>query len=104
MNEETMTGLDFKISEVAARIKELRHISGISVETMAKLTGVSREEYAACEAGTHDLSFAFIYRCSLAFKVGVTDIIEGVSSTLKSYTITRKGEGRKIEEAHGMVY
>ncbi len=104
MNEETMTGLDFKISEVAARIKELRHISGISVETMAKLTGVSREEYAACEAGTHDLSFAFIYRCSLAFKVGVTDIIEGVSSTLKSYTITRSGEGRKIEEAHGMVY
>ena len=104
MNEETMTGLDFKISEVAARIKELRHISGISVETMAKLTGVSREEYAACEAGTHDLSFAFIYRCALAFKVGVTDIIEGVSSTLKSYTITRKGEGRKIEEAHGMVY
>ncbi len=104
MKEETMTGLDFKISEVAARIKELRHISGISVETMAKLTGVSREEYAACEAGTHDLSFAFIYRCALAFKVGVTDIIEGVSSTLKSYTITRKGEGRKIEEAHGMVY
>lgn len=104
MKEETMTGLDFKISEVAARIEELRHISGISVETMAKLTGVSREEYAACEAGKHDLSFAFIYRCALAFKVGVTDIIEGVSSTLKSYTITRKGEGRKIEEAHGMVY
>ncbi len=103
-NEETMTGLDFKISEVAARIKELRHISGISKETMAKLTGVSREEYAACEAGTHDLSFAFIYRCALAFKVGVTDIIEGVSSTLKSHVVTRKGEGRKIEEAHGMVY
>ena len=64
--EETMTGLDFKMSEVAARIRELRQIDGISVETMAKLTGVSREEYAACEAGTHDLSFAFIYRCALA--------------------------------------
>ncbi len=103
-NEETMTGLDFKISEVAARIKELRHISGISKETMAKLTGVSKDEYAACEAGTHDLSFAFIYRCALAFKVGVTDIIEGVSPTLKSHTVTRKGEGKKIEEAHGMTY
>ncbi|MBQ7959812.1 MAG: AMP-binding protein [Clostridia bacterium] len=99
-----MTGLDFKISEVAARIRELRHISGISKETMAKLTGVSSAEYAACEAGTHDLSFAFIYRCALAFKVGVTDIIEGVSPTLKSHTVTRKGEGKKIEEAHGMTY
>jgi len=99
-----MTGLDFKISEVAARIKELRHIGGISIDTMAKLTGVSREEYAACEAGEHDLSFAFIYRCALAFKVGVTDIIEGVSSTLKSFTVTRSGEGKKIDQAHGMVY
>ncbi len=104
MNEETMTGLDFKISEVATRIKELRHISGISKETMAKLTGVSKEEYAACEEGMHDLSFAFIYRCALAFKVGVTDIIEGVSSTLKSHVVTRCGEGTKIDEAHGMTY
>ena len=102
--DEKMTGLDLKISEVAARIKELRHICGISKETMAKLTGVSREEYAACEDGTHDLSFAFIYRCALAFKVGVTDIIEGVSSTLKNYTVTKKGEGQKIDQAHGMTY
>ena len=102
--EETMTGLDFKMSEVAARIRELRQIDGISVETMAKLTGVSREEYVACEAGTHDLSFAFIYRCALAFKVGVTDIIEGESANLKSFTVTRRGEGQKIDQAHGMVY
>ena len=102
--EKTMTGLDFKISEVAARIKELRHISGISADTMAKLTGVSREEYVACEEGSHDLSFAFIYRCALAFKVGVTDIIEGESATLKSFTVTRRGEGQKIDQAHGMVY
>lgn len=104
MEETLMTGLDFKIGEVAARIKELRLIDGISIETMAKLTGVSREEYAACEAGTHDLSFAFIYRCALAFKVGVTDIIEGVSSNLRSHTVTRKGEGQKIDQAHGMIY
>ena len=70
--DEMMTGLDLKISEVAARIKELRHICGMSKETMAKLTGVSKEEYVACEEGKHDLSFAFIYRCALAFKVGVT--------------------------------
>ncbi len=102
--DEMMTGLDLKISEVAARIKELRHICGMSKETMAKLTGVSKEEYVACEEGKHDLSFAFIYRCSLAFKVGVTDIIEGVSSTLKNYTVTKKGEGQKIDQAHGMTY
>ncbi len=99
-----MTGLDLKIGEVASRIKELRHIEGISKETMAKLTGVTVSEYAACEDGTHDLSFAFIYRCALAFKVNVTDIIEGSSPKLKSYTVTRKGLGTQIQKAHGMVY
>lgn len=102
--DNQITGLDLKIKEVATRIKELREIEGMSVTTMSRLTGVSEEEYLACENGLHDLSFAFIYRCALAFKVDVTDIIEGVSPTLKSYTVTRKSEGQKIEQAHGMTY
>ena len=102
--EKQITGLDLKIREMATRIKELREIEGMSVITMAKLTGVSEEEYIACENGQHDLSFAFIYRCALAFNVDVTDIVEGTSPTLKSYTVTRKGQGQKIEQAHGMVY
>ena len=102
--DEQMTGLDLKIGEVASRIKELRHIEGISKETMAKLTGVTVAEYAACEAGDHDLSFAFIYRCALAFHVNVTDIIEGSSPKLKHYTVTRAGQGAVIQKAHGMVY
>ena len=97
-------GLDLKIKEMATRIKELREIEGMSPQTMAKLTDVSVDEYIACENGQHDLSFAFIYRCALAFHVDVTDIVEGTSPTLKSYTVTRKGEGQKIEQAHGMIY
>ncbi|MBE7016220.1 MAG: cupin domain-containing protein [Ruminococcaceae bacterium] len=103
MNNQ-ITGLDLKIKEMATRIKELREIEGISESTMSRLTDVSVEEYIACENGQHDLSFAFIYRCALAFNVDVTDIIEGVSPTLKSYTVTRSGKGQKIEQAHGMVY
>ena len=43
MSENLTTGLDFKISEVAARIKELRQIDGISVETMAKIAAKTEE-------------------------------------------------------------
>ncbi len=96
--------LDFKIREMASRIKELREITHYSAEEMAQKTDVPVEEYLACENGESDLSFAFIYRCALAFGVDVTDIIEGVSPTLSSLVITRKGEGQKIEQAHGMVY
>ena len=100
----SITGLDFKIQEMAGRIRELREVVGFTYAEMAQKTGVSVEEYIQCEAGKSDLNFAFIYRCALAFNVDVTDIIQGSSPTLASYTVTRKGEGQKIEQAHGMTY
>ncbi|MBR2498507.1 MAG: AMP-binding protein [Clostridia bacterium] len=99
-----MTGLDFKIKDMAGRIRELRDIVGLSVEQMAEKTGVSVSEYVECENGNSDLNFAFIYRCALALGVNVTDIIEGYSPKLKGYTVTRYGAGQKIAQAHGMTY
>ena len=99
-----MSGLDFKIQEMAKRIRELREITRYTPEEMAAKTDVTTEEYLACENGQSDLNFAFIYRCALAFGVNVTDIIDGVSPKLKSYTVTRNGAGQRIEQAHGMTY
>lgn len=102
--KKTLTGLDFKIQEMAGRIRELREISGFSAQTMALKTGTSEEEYLRCEAGQSDLNFAFLYRCALVFGVDVTDLIEGSSPKLRSYTLTRAGNGQKIEQAHEMIY
>ncbi|MBQ9409305.1 MAG: helix-turn-helix transcriptional regulator, partial [Clostridia bacterium] len=99
-----ITGLEFKLQEMAERIKELRQIENLTQAEMAEKTGVSLEEYVACEEGKSDLNFAFIYRCALAFNVDVTDIIEGRSPNLKSYTVTRSGNGQRIEHAHSMTY
>ena len=101
---EQITGLDFKIQEMAARIRDLRESEGYSVQEMADATLVSPEEYLSCENGQQDLNFTFIYRCALKFGVNVTDIIEGYSPTLRSYTLTRAGNGQKISQAHGMTY
>lgn len=59
---EKITGLDYKIREMAGRIRDLREIMGFSIEEMAEKTGVSVEEYQLCEEGKRDLNFAFIYR------------------------------------------
>jgi len=98
-----MTGMDYKIREVAARIRELREISGFTLEDVAKRTGLSVEEYIQCEAGSRNLSIAFLYRCALIFGVDMADLLEGHSPKLRSYDLTRKGEGQRIEEAHHMV-
>ncbi len=96
--------LDYKIQEIAGRIRELRELENKTPEEMAKATDISVAEYLECESGQQDLNFTFIYRCSLALKVSVTDILEGYSPTLRSYTLTRSGGGQKISRAHGMTY
>ncbi len=101
---ENFSDINLKIKEMAQRIRELREIEGYSPEDMAAKTGVSPEEYISCENGNSDLNFAFIYRCASALRVNVTDIIEGYSPNLKSYTVTRAGAGQQIAKAHGMVY
>lgn len=101
---QNITSLDYKIQEMARRIRELREIENFSTAYMAQQTGVSEEEYIACESGEMDLNFAFIYRCGLAFGVDVTDIIEGKSPNLAKVVVTRKGDGQEIQKAHGMTY
>ena len=101
--ENSMTGMDFKLREVAGRIRELREISGLTVEEMASRTDVTVEEYLACESGSRNLSIAFLYRCVLIFGVDMGDLLEGRSPKLRTYALTRKGEGQRIEEAHHMV-
>ena len=101
--EQKITGTDFKIQQVAQRIQELREVSGFTVEEMAARTGVSAEEYKQCEAGNRNLSIAFLYRCTLSLGVDMGDLLEGHSPKLRSYALTRKGDGQRIEEAHHMV-
>ena len=98
-----MINLDEKIKQIAGRIKDLREVEGLTVEYMAQKTGTTVDEYKACEGGLSDLNFTFIYRCALAFGVNATDIIEGYSPQLQSYTVTRKGSGQVIANAHGMT-
>ena len=101
--EQIITGMDYKIREVAHRIRELREISGFTLEEMAQRTGVSIEEYMQYESGSRNMSIAFLYRCVLIFGVDFSDLLEGRSAKLRNYALTRKGDGQKIEEAHHMI-
>jgi len=101
---EQMNELNQKIKEMGGRIRELREIEGLTAIEMAEKTGVSEQEYLACEKGEKDLNFAFIYRCANVLNVNVTEIIEGYSPKLRGYTVTRRGNGQKISQSHGMTY
>ena len=91
-----------KLKEVAKRIREMREICDITETDMAKKTEVSLEAYRAYENGELDFPFTFIHKCSLAFGIGITDLLEGQSAHLSSYTVTRKGQGQETAKEDGI--
>ncbi|MFA6948478.1 MAG: helix-turn-helix transcriptional regulator, partial [Eubacteriales bacterium] len=96
--------MENQLKQIARRIAELRSISGKTVEEMAKITGVSAEDYLKSENGDTDFSFTFIHNCAAAFGVDITDIITGEGAKLSSFSIVRGGEGLPLERRHGFKY
>ena len=93
---------EVKLQEVALRIREMREICAFSVEEMAQKTEVTLESYLRYEAGELDFPFSFIHKCARAFGIGITDLLEGRSAHLSSYTVTRRGEGQETAKEAGI--
>ena len=91
-----------QLSEIATRIKELREIMGFSVSEMAEKTNVTENQYKAYESGKEDIPFSFIHKCALAFGVDMTDLLQGSSAKLSTYTVTRKGKGQETAKEDGI--
>jgi len=91
-----------KLQEVAKRIKEMREIFAFSEQEMAQKTDVSLENYCLYESGKLDFPFSFIHKCALAFGIDITNLLEGKSAKLSSYTVTRSGKGQQTAKEDGI--
>lgn len=95
---------EFKIREVAERIKLTRESVGLTPDEMAEKCGVSSYEYLAYEGGAKDFSFTFIYKFANVCGVDITDLMEGESPHINSYDLTRAGQGLPIARRKGVSY
>ncbi len=91
-----------QLMEIALRIKELRDIMGWTTAQMAEKTEVSEEQYITFENANADIPFSFIHKCALAFDVELTELLEGRTAKLSTYTVTRKGKGQKTAKEDGI--
>ena len=90
------------LKEMAARIREMRAISGYTVNQMAVLTDVTPEQYSSIEAGATDPSFTFMHKCALAFGVDINALLEGHTAKLSRYLVTRGGQGPITAKEEGI--
>ena len=102
MNVSQAQHIPDQVREVAARIRELREISGYSPADMARMTDVTEAQYLDYENARADLPFIFLHKCALTFKVDMIDLMEGRSAQLSSYPITRKGAAELTAQEEGI--
>ena len=93
-----------QITQVAARIKELRDIFGYDAKEIAEKLNVTEEIYLNYEVSGADIPISVVYNLANIYRVDMGEILSGVSPKLNTISIVRKGEGIKVERFEGYSY
>lgn len=92
------------VSNVAARLRELREVCGYSVELLAKEISVDVNTYRKYEQDGHDIPISVIFAVANLFQVDFNEILTGSSGKLSTYHVVRAGDGKPVDRAPGYSY
>ena len=93
-----------QIKQIAMRIKELREIYGITLESLAKELEIPKDQYEVYESGDTDIPVSFLYKIANRFNVELTAILTGENPKLQTYSLVRKGKGVSVERRKQYKY
>lgn len=86
-----------KVKDIAARIKGLRLLMGITEEEAARVLNLSVAEYQKYETGEDDIPISLLYEVADFYHVDLTEILTGISPKLQDVCFVKAGEGLKVE-------
>ncbi|MBE7006991.1 MAG: cupin domain-containing protein [Ruminococcaceae bacterium] len=92
-----------QLLDIAQRIRAMREISEYSTKEMAERIEIPESLYLQYERAEIDLPFTFIHKCAQVFDVELTDLLEGNSARLSSYTVTRRDRGLVTASEDGIT-
>jgi len=99
-----MGDLDCALSQIPARIKELREILDISAIDIAKDIGIPYETYTGYENGAIDIPISALYKIADHFGVDPTVILTGEDPKIDTASVCRAGKGARIERYPGYEF
>ena len=86
-----------QIRQIADRIRSLREIARLSVESCAQDLAIPVETYREYESGAADIPVSFLYQIAQKFQMELSSILTGEEPRLRIYSVTRRGQGVKVE-------
>ena len=93
-----------KIKQVASRIRELREIFGASAAELAEAFQVPEADYRQYESGTVDIPVGILYQIAQRFGVELTTLLTGEEPRLRTYALTRAGQGVSVDRRRQYGY
>ena len=93
-----MEKTDAILSLLPARLKEARRAKGLSLDAVAKLSGVSRSMVSQIERGESSPTISTLWNLTKALQVDFSGLLEG--DLANSIEVLRNGAGPTIEN-HG---
>ena len=93
-----------KIKEIAARIRELRDISDISVEEMAGKLALPVDTYSNYEAGEEDIPASILLEIAQTLNVDMSVLLTGEAPRMRVFSVTRKDKGVSAERRKDYKY
>jgi mannose-6-phosphate isomerase-like protein (cupin superfamily) len=93
-----------QIRQIADRIRGLRDIARLSVETCAQDLGIPAGTYRTYESGEADIPASFLYQVAGKFHVELSSLLTGEEPRLRVYSVTRAGRGVKVDRRKDYGY
>lgn len=93
-----------ELKQIADRVRELREIRGLSLESLAKECRVTPDLCQKYENGEADIPVGFLYQVANLFHVELTTLITGSEPKLHSYCVVKKGHGLSVERRKEYKY
>jgi transcriptional regulator with XRE-family HTH domain len=87
-----------QIRQIADRIRGLRDIAQLSLETCAQDLGIPADTYRRYESGEADIPASFLYQVAGKFHVELSSLLTGEEPRLRVYSVTRAGRGVKVAQ------
>lgn len=88
------------ISEIAARIRELREVCDYTQEQLAKELNLDPAVYAGYEENG-DFPISVIYEIANKFGVDFNELVTGEPSRIDTFQVVRRGKGKSISRYPG---
>jgi mannose-6-phosphate isomerase-like protein (cupin superfamily) len=93
-----------QIKLIAERIRGLRDIAQLSLETCARDLGIPTETYRSYESGEIDIPASFLYQIAGKFDVDLSSLLTGEEPRLRVYAVTRAGRGVRVDRRKDYGY